>query len=168
MTPLEARYVRFRGEGMGMTQAARAAGYKHPTDEGWKVEQREHVKAAIVAERAKYEVVADMSRKAVMDGLKDAIEMARLTSDASSMVAGWREIAKILGYYAPETKVLQITGGSGAEAQRQIKNMTDEELVRLIIEGESTRLPDEDDARLLLPETVEAPDDAVQLDEPSD
>jgi len=158
LTLYEDRFVKNLGKGMTQTQAARAAGYKFPSDEGYKLMQREHIRAAVAAERAKYEKKADMSRQKVMDGLKESIEMARLVSDPNAMVAGWREIAKICGYYAPEVKRLELSG-PGGDAQHKLQHMTDEELVRLIIEGESTRLPDDDQAGSEVPMLSAGPSD---------
>ncbi len=160
LTPKEQMWVKNVGAGMNHRQAARAAGYSHPESDGYKVSIREDVKAALAKERERIEVVNDLDRKAVIDGLREAIDMGRMVSDPNAMVSGWREIAKICGYYAPETKRIEISG-RGAEAQRQLHNMTDEELVRMIIEGESVRVPDDADGseagagQRALPETVD-------------
>ena len=76
------------------------------------------------------------------------------------MVAGWREIARICGYFAPETKQINISV-NGAIRVAEIEQMTDDELSKLIMDGESTRLDDDDD----LPEEdlalLEAPNEFV-------
>jgi Terminase small subunit len=131
--------------GMIQTQAARAAGYKFPDSSALVLLKQPAVIEQITKEQAKWEKTADMTRKKVIDGLQDAIQIARLQADAQAMVAGWREIARICGYYAPEQKKINITV-SGAVQLSQIEDMSDEELAKLIIEGEATRLPDEDDA----------------------
>lgn len=136
--------------GMTQTQAARAAGYAQPGTEATKLLRMPNVVERITLEQKKFEVKADMSRQKVIDGLKEAIDIARLMSDPNAMVAGWREIARICGYYAPERKLIDITV-SGATHISQITDMSDEELVKLIIEGESTRLPDEADSEEAAP-----------------
>ena len=50
---------------------------------------------------AEYAEAGQMTREIVMEGLKEAIDMARLTSEPTAMIAGWREIGKMCGYYAP-------------------------------------------------------------------
>ena len=151
--------------GMVQTHAARAAGFKFPDTEAVRLLKRADIVARITKEQAKFEKTADMTRQKVIDGLKDAIDIARLQADAQAMVAGWREIARICGYYAPEQKRINITV-SGAVQLSQIEDMSDEELAKLIIEGESTRVPDEDDAtseeaQRVLPAPSESVEDAA-------
>ena len=55
------------------------------------------------------------------------------------MIAGWREIGKMLGYYAPERKQVQLS--VDARAQRnELARMTDAELAQLIVDGEGQDL----------------------------
>lgn len=129
--------------GMIQTVAARAAGYAVPASTALVLMKKPAVIERIIAEQAKWEKSADMTRKKVIDGLQDAIEIARLQADAQAMVAGWREIARICGYYAPEQKKINITV-SGAVQLSQIEDMSDEELAKVILEGEFKRLPDDD------------------------
>ncbi len=147
---------------MIQTHAARAAGYAFPEAEACRQLKNPLVIELITKEQAKFEKSADMTRQKVIDGLKDAIDIARLQSDAQAMVGGWREIARICGYYAPEQKQLNITV-SGAVKLSQIEDMSDEELAKLIIEGESTRLVDEDDATSEdEPRALPAPSESVE------
>ena len=85
---------------------------------------------------AQYEADAQMDRKQVMEGLKEAIDMARLMSEPMAMIAGWREVGKMCGYYAPvETKIkVDITGNV---TMTRLTQMTDAELLELIEKGAS-------------------------------
>ncbi len=59
------------------------------------------------------------------------------------MIAGWSEIAKMLGYYAPERKQVQLS--VDARAQRnELARMTDAELAQLIVDGGEGRDRDRD------------------------
>jgi hypothetical protein len=89
-----------------------------------------------------------MTRQKVIDGLKEAIDIARTMSDPQTMVAAWREIARICGYYAPEVKKLELSV-IGATHISQIQDMTDEELTKLILEGEFERVPEPQEQGLL-------------------
>jgi len=137
------RFIQNVALGMTQTQAARSAGYAFPTVEGHQLMKRPEVVAAIREEQGKYEHKANMSRKKVMDGLLEAVDIARTMSEPASMVAAWREVAKICGYYAPETKQINLSI-NGAVQVSQIENMSDEELVKAILEGESVRVEDDD------------------------
>jgi phage terminase small subunit len=86
-----------------------------------------------------------MTRKKVMDGMLEAIEMAKIQADPGVMVNGWREIGRMCGYYAAEKKVLDIN----ITAKRTVDKMetlSDAELLEMIdrdsdmIEGEFTEV----------------------------
>lgn len=130
--------------GMNHTQAARSAGYAFPNVAGAQMIKIPEIREAVEKEQRKYEAKADMTRQKVMDGLVEAIEVAKLQADAQGMVAGWREIIKICGYQAPEVKKLDISI-NGVARLTQIETMSDEELAKAIIEGESIRLEDDED-----------------------
>jgi len=160
LTDQQKRFVVAVGQGLSQTAAARHAGYKFASVEGYQLMRNPRVLVALEKERTKYEHASMMSRKKVIDGLVEAIDVARLQAEASSMVAGWREIARICGYFAPETKQINISV-NGAIRVAEIEQMTDDELSKLIMDGESTRLDDDDD----LPEEdlalLEAPNEFV-------
>ena len=40
--------------------------------------------------------------------------MAREQQDPAAMIAGWREIAKLCGYYAPERRRIEVSTGHDA------------------------------------------------------
>lgn len=156
--------VNFARHGMLQTQAAKAAGYAFPSVEAARLMKLPYIVEAVQKERGRVEKVADVSRKKVIDGLMEAFECAKLQADAIGMVAGLREVAKICGYYAPETKQIQISVNA-ATTVAQIEELSDEELVKLIIEGESARVPDDGDdledgaVKLLPPPEAEPVDD---------
>ncbi len=93
---------------------------------------------AVRAGEAEIVAHAQVTRAAVLQGFEEAIEVARLRSDPSAMIAGWREIAKMCGYYAPERKQVQLS--VDARVQRnELERMTDAELAELIAEGDRTQ-----------------------------
>lgn len=143
LTDKRQSFVKNYVAGMSQTAAARTAGFKFPTVEACQLMKLPVIQEAIRVERNKYEMASNMTKRRVIDGLKEAIDIARTTSEPASMVGGWREIAKICGYYAPETRRVDITV-SGAQQLSQIESMTDEELVKAIIEGQYTDVTDED------------------------
>jgi phage terminase small subunit len=45
-----------------------------------------------------------LDRETVIRELRAAVEVARTKGDASAMIAGWREIGRMLGFYEPEVR----------------------------------------------------------------
>jgi len=117
--------------------AAVRAGYapKAARQQAYELLTRPDVAEAVRKGEAQIAAKARMTRQVVMNGFLEAIEVARLRADASAMIAGWREVAKMCGFYAPERKQVQLTvDGLGVLAG--IDQMTDEELANLIAAGE--------------------------------
>lgn len=121
-------------KGRAPGQAARIAGYANPDTTGHAVAKSPKVAAAIKYLYKKHEKVSDMTRKKVMDGMLEAIDMARIQADAGNMIAGWREIGRMCGYYAPEVKKIDIN----ITAKRvidKLETLSDEDLVQMIEES---------------------------------
>lgn len=93
------------------------------------------------AARAESERRTMMTRDKVVKGLQDAIKDAKLTSDPTAQIAGWREIARIFGYYEPEKKVIEVSNKT-EEALEQLKEVTMDQLMELVgddaLDGEFT------------------------------
>ncbi len=132
-----------KGKGPGV--AARIAGYSQPEAQGPVILRSTKVQDAIRSLYKKHEKQADMTRKKVMDGFLEAIEFAKLQADAGQMIAGWREIGRMCGYYAPEVKKIDINVTAKRVIDR-MEVMTDDELLKMveenaaIIEGEATEV----------------------------
>jgi predicted transcriptional regulator len=86
---------------------------------------------------------AAVTRQDVVEGIQEAIEMGRMLADPQAMIAGWREMAKICGFYAPETKRIELTIGA-ANVKNKFEMLSDEDLFKIahgrIIEGEATEV----------------------------
>ena len=76
----------------------------------------------------------------MLAGLLEAVNQARVQSNPMAMIAGLREISKMLGFYAVETKRVELTAGQGA-TQRRMGAMSDAQLLALIEQGAATALP---------------------------
>lgn len=132
--------------GMSMTQAAKHVGIGMTTAKRW-VKLPEFIQyAEQLSEeaRAQYRV----SRDDVIAGFKRAIDDAILVSDPGNQINGWREIGRMLGYYAPEEKKLVLTADQTA-TRKMLEQKTDEELLQMatnatLIEGEWEEVEDED------------------------
>ncbi len=127
--------------------AARQAGYSANTSSvaGPRMLALPAVQKAVQIARAKMEAAGQMTSKKVMDGFLEAIEMAKLRSDPLSMIAGWREIARMCGYYEPTRHKIEVSVNGQVVIDR-LKVLPEHELLALAqgttIDGEAELLSD--------------------------
>lgn len=77
-----------------------------------------------------------LQREDVLAGVQEAINQAREQGNPAAMISGWREIAKMLGFYAVETKRVEIsTVGQGVSGRMEL--MSDAELLEIIGAGQT-------------------------------
>ena len=133
LTEKQKNFVKFWAQGDSIPNATLRAGFSGD-GVGYRLKEQPNVLALYRAEKAKYEEAAQMTRKKVMDGLQEAIDMAKLMSEPASMISGWREIGKMCGYYAPvEHKVkVDVTGNI---VLNKLNSLSDAELLKIITEG---------------------------------
>lgn len=146
LTEKQAVFVEGMASGMNKTDSARAAGFAHPVAASSTLINLPAISEAMAAERVKNARMAGVSRQDVIEGIKEAIGQAKLLAEPMAQIAGWREIAKICGHYAPEVKELRLTGSQEAKL-KEMQSLTDDELLQLsgtvTVEGESTRVIEE-------------------------
>ena len=117
-------------------QANAAAGYS-PTDakSGAGKGTLAHLRAA----REELEDITTLKRLDVMEIFLEAINMARTLADPSQMINGADKLAKMMGYYAPESIKLDVKIEDKVLANK-VRAMSDEELYRMaqakVIDGE--------------------------------
>lgn len=70
----------------------------------------------------------------VLKGLKEAIDQASKIADPQAAIAGWREVARIMGYYAPEKRELHLTA-EGHLTITSMRALSDDELLGLAQRG---------------------------------
>lgn len=124
-------FVRLWASGETILSASYKAGYADNGTYAYRIARLPHVVAEYEREKKAYEEASQMTRKRVMDGLLEAIEMAKMMSEAGNMIAGWREVAKMCGYYAPVEKKITVDSTGNAIAER-LNRLSDAELLRLI------------------------------------
>lgn len=142
----ERLYVQARGQGMTHSASLRMAGYASTSSKSESVfMSRPAIRAALEVEQAKYREQCRFKRDDVLNGLSEAIEQGKLQADPMAQIAGWREIAKICGFYAPETKKIEL-GGSAQRLLDRFERLSDQELLEIaqgeVIEGEFTDVTD--------------------------
>lgn len=121
---------------MNQSAAARAAGYPEPKGMATKLMKLTKVKNAIAERRESLAQSVGMTKKRVMEGFEEAIDLARLKGDPLTMVAGWREIGKMCGFYEPQVKKVDISV-NGEVLLHRLNEMSDAELLALA-EGETS------------------------------
>ncbi len=109
-----------------VSRAGEVAGVSSPHS----VLKRPHVAGAREQLRNQLRVRTQITREDVVQGLKEAVEQAVILADPMAQIAGWREIAKILGYDKTPTVQVHLTG-SVESMQKQLQAMPMEELLRL-------------------------------------
>ena len=85
---------------------------------------------AIELERQRFERASMMTKKKVMDGFLEAIEMAKLQAEPMVMVAGWREVARMCGYFEPTRHKLEVTV-QGEVVIQKLQQLDDHQLLQL-------------------------------------
>lgn len=126
-------------EGHSKADAARAAGY-HPNNVS-AVMRGEDIQTYIEEARAEVKDLSTLKRLDVVNVVLEAIDMARMMADPAQMINGADKLAKMMGYYAPETLKLEVSGNHAALATK-FKALTDDELYEIaagrarVVEGE--------------------------------
>lgn len=97
-------------------------------------------KRAMEVEYRRSQMAANMNRKTVVRGMLKAVEMAEDLRQPSSMITGWKEIARMCGYYEPERREILLSVES-KDLMRQIQTLPKEKLLEMwheqqAVEGE--------------------------------
>lgn len=131
LTERQRAYVYYRVEfNMGPTAAARNAGYAIPNSASDILEKNTKVQYALAIARAEYAIASQMTKGKVMDGFLEAIQQARVQADPMAMIAGFREIGKLCGFYEPSRAKLEISV-TGQQAIERMQEMGDAELLAI-------------------------------------
>lgn len=138
MTKKQGDYVELRAMGADMQNAVRTAyGPGMNTTDAKDLEANPKITAALVNERAKNAYMLGLTREKVLQGFMDAVDQAKILADPLAQIAGWREIAKVCGFYAPEVKKIQLNGPAKAVLDR-LQTLSDDELLQM---GQAEDIP---------------------------
>jgi phage terminase small subunit len=128
LTAQQKKLATYVGRGMNWGQAALKAGYASEQT-AYTLNKDPRVLALVAEEQKKHEAVVNMSREKVMNGFLEAVEIARLQAEPATMVKAWSEVARMCGYYAPETRKIDISI-SAKRLVDKFETMSDEELLK--------------------------------------
>lgn len=140
LTDQQKAFVRAWAQGESIPTALMRAGYSVKDNSiGYRMAKMPNILALYNKEKLAYEEASQMTRKRVMDGLLEAVEMAKLMSEPASMVSGWREIGKMCGYYEPK-KVTVDVNVTGNIVHERLNRLSDADLLKIIQEQGATPL----------------------------
>lgn len=94
--------------------------------------------AVLQARQAEMAKELQITRQGVIQGLLEAVSMGREQQNPGAMVCALREVAKILGFNAPEVKRVELAPGA-ANTLSKYSQMQDHELVALMSGGAGAR-----------------------------
>lgn len=137
LTEKQAALVEGLLDGKSQREAVIDAGYSDKTAPSNMMESTA-VREEVARARAELSSAAQITRLTVVQTLQEAVEMARMMADPGNMIAGAREIGKMLGLYEPEKKSIDLTLNQN-RIRSQYERLTDQELLE-VIEGEATRV----------------------------
>lgn len=135
LTEMQRQFVTyFVDHQMTQTAAARAAGFAQPGTAANQMMQHPKIARAIAERRAEYAAASQVTKKKVIDGFLESIEMAKIKADPLTMIAGWREVGKMCGFYEPSKAKIEVSVNGQVLIQR-LNTLSDEELLK-IAEGD--------------------------------
>lgn len=125
-------YLQHRVLGVPVAKAAELAGITPAQGKRFEAS----AKGVLMMEKMRAETREKLhtTRDDVLRDLKEAYDIAKRMSEPMAMVAALREIAKVIGAYAPEKKVLEVHA-SGAVTLSYVQGLPDAELIRLAEAG---------------------------------
>lgn len=86
-----------------------------------------NIRAALAVREAETAQVLNVTRELVLAEVQNAIRVATMNGDAMAMIAGWREVAKLCGFYAANQHAVSPHAGSDITVEN-VRAMSDAEL----------------------------------------
>lgn len=140
-------FIEEMGLGRTPAAAARRAGYSAPSKSAKSLLEDADIVEQIAAIQFENAKKASFTREEVMKNLEEAYRMARQMDDPQSMIRAMAEVNRMCGHYAPEKKIIELTGPQ-AEMQQQLEQLSKDELLEMMGQEEETplleALPDDD------------------------
>lgn len=140
LTDQQRAFVKAWASGETIQTALARAGYASTNDSiGYRMAKMPHILKHYNAEKLKYEAAAQMTRKKVMDGLLEGIDMCKMMSDGPGVITGWKTVGQMCGYFEPVKRRLDINVTGSIEMNR-LNRMSDADLLRVIQQGAAAEL----------------------------
>jgi phage terminase small subunit len=132
MTPKQKRFVaEYLVDGNG-TAAAIRAGYGRAGARvaAHRALRNDNVAAEIAARQVRDAKRLRLARETALQGMLDAIDVAKVQANPMAQIAGWREIGKMLGFYQPEVRRVELSP-LAATRLSELEAMSDAELLAI-------------------------------------
>ena len=144
-------FVKYWAQGESILSAAVRAGYTDGGTYAYRLAKDPAILKIYHAEKEAYAQAVGMTRQRVMEGLLEAVEMAKIQADPTAMIAGWREVGKMCGYYEPVKKQIDVNI-TGNVVMERLNRLSDADLLKLIedqttsaLEGEFIEVAEDDE-----------------------
>lgn len=126
-------------DGASVGTAMRMAGYAGRAQDlvsrGNELLKDTRIQALVASYRHQTREASKVSREDVIQGFKEAIEVGKSKGEGITMVAGWREIARVCGFYEPIKHKIEINH-TGEVLMKHIQGMSDAQLLEALKEQE--------------------------------
>ena len=132
MTPRQNQFVSEYALSRNATSAAIKAGYSPRTarQTGSDLLSNPYIRSMVAQHEAAAAERLAVTRERVLAELVKAIDLAREQRNPMAMISGWREVAKICGYYAPERQRVEVSV-DGWKLRTTFEQLSDAELLAL-------------------------------------
>jgi len=133
MTPKQRRFVAEYAVDGNAASAARRAGYspRSARVNGPRLLTNAAVREALQASQREIASRLELDRQRVLAGLMEAVETARAQADPHALIRAWSEIGKMLGFYQPEVRRVEVSTVTSARMKAEIEALSDAELLAL-------------------------------------
>lgn len=128
LTEKQKLFVRFLAEGDNIPNSMHRAGYNEQPSYGYRMVKMPNIQRALAQYQEEYRKASELSKRDVMDMLKESYEMAKLMSEPATMVSAAREIGKMCGYYEPKKVQVDIS----VNGHVKFEQLSDTELFAMI------------------------------------
>lgn len=132
-------FVKYWAQGESITAASARAGYGDGASYAYKLVHFPQAVALYKEEKRLFEEANQMTRKKVMDGLMDGIELAKIAGEPASVISGWKTVGQMCGYFEPVKRTLDINVNGSIDVKR-MNRMSDADLLKVIQEGVQAEL----------------------------
>lgn len=132
-------FVKYWAQGESIATASARAGYGDGASYAYRLVRFPQAIALYNQEKALYEEASQMTRKKVMDGLLEGIDMAKMVADPSAVINGWKTVGQMCGYFEPVKRTVDVNI-TGNVTMKQLSSLSTEELIRLVAESATQEL----------------------------
>jgi phage terminase small subunit len=131
LTEQQRAFAKFWAQGDSPLAASVKAGYADNGSYAYRMIYMPNILKLYNEEKAAFERDSGMTRQRVIEGFLEGIEMAKTLAEPSSVIAGWREVGKMCGYYEP-VQVKHTVSHEGKILVDRLESLSDDELFAII------------------------------------